>query len=161
MRVYVATSWRNIYQPSVVNALEKEGHEVYYFRHPSNDSNGFYWSDIDKGYKTWSDIDKGYKTWTPSEYIKMLRHPLSKEGFRQDFSHLEWCEACVYVTPCGVSASLEAGWIAGSGRLLICYIPEVREPDLVVEALEMVKMSDLITDDINDVIKRLAFSLNK
>jgi hypothetical protein len=31
-KVYVASSWRNIYQPSVVEQLRADGHEVYVFR---------------------------------------------------------------------------------------------------------------------------------
>lgn len=32
MRVYVATSWRNEFQPGVVAALREDGHEVYDFK---------------------------------------------------------------------------------------------------------------------------------
>ena len=34
MRIYVASSWRNLYQPTVVTALRQEGYEVYDFRYP-------------------------------------------------------------------------------------------------------------------------------
>ena len=40
-RIYVASSWRNKYQPEVVAALRKAGHGVYDFRNPE-----------DKGLKT-------------------------------------------------------------------------------------------------------------
>jgi hypothetical protein len=47
--------------------------------------------------------------------------------------------------PCGVSASLEAGWARGNGKFLIVYVPGLREPDL------MVKMADLVTDSLEEL----------
>ena len=35
MNIYVASSWRNAYQPEVVARLRSEGHSVYDFRNPS------------------------------------------------------------------------------------------------------------------------------
>jgi len=58
---------------------------------------------------------------------------------------LRECDVCVYVMPCGVSASLEAGWAAGAGKPLVVYIPELREPDL------MVKMANVVTTDFDAV----------
>ena len=46
-RIYVASSWRNKYQPEVVAALRKEGHEVYDFRNPKDNPGGFHWADVD------------------------------------------------------------------------------------------------------------------
>jgi hypothetical protein len=46
------------------------------------------------------------------------------------------------VMPCGVSASWEAGWAKGAGKAVFVYVPGLREPDL------MVKMADLVTDDL-------------
>lgn len=34
MKIYVASSWRNTYYPSVVSALRDAGHDVYDFRNP-------------------------------------------------------------------------------------------------------------------------------
>jgi len=44
-RIYVASSWRNPYQPEVVAALRKAGHEVYDFRNPEDNPGGFHWAD--------------------------------------------------------------------------------------------------------------------
>jgi len=38
LRVYVASSWRNEFQPGVVAVLKADGHEVYDFR----DSEGYF-----------------------------------------------------------------------------------------------------------------------
>ena len=141
MRIYVASSWRNEFQPGVVAALRSDGHEVYDFK----DSEGFHWSEVDQDWKDWTqDIP---------QYLKGLKHPCAERGFNRDMTALRECDACVYVMPCGVSASLEAGWAAGAGKPVIVFIPGLREPDL------MVKMADLVTNDLEDVraaLKRAA-----
>lgn len=137
MKIYVASSWRNAYQPHVVAQLRADGHEVYDFREAevNGHRNGF----------RWSEVDEGWQLWTPARYVANLSHPHAKKGFDNDMSALRNCDACVYVMPCGVSASLEAGWAAGNGKLLVVYVPELREPDL------MVKCANLITDDFESV----------
>lgn len=130
MNIYVASSWRNNYQPEVVAQLRSDGHTVYDFK----DSEGFHWSEVDKSWKHWiSSI---------SDYLTGLQHPAAIRGYNRDMKALQECDVCVYVMPCGVSASLEAGWAAGAGKLLIVYVPELREPDL------MVKMAALVTDNL-------------
>lgn len=42
-KIYVASSWRNPYQPTVVEKLRECGHEVYDFRNPPK-RKGFAWS---------------------------------------------------------------------------------------------------------------------
>ena len=74
MRIYVASSWRNLYQPTVVTALRQEGYEVYDFRHPAPDDDGFHWAEI----------DPAWQAWTPGQYQAALQHPLAQVGFAQD-----------------------------------------------------------------------------
>ena len=131
MKIYVASSWRNEHQPHIVRALREDGHEVYDFK----DSEGFHWYEV----------DPGWQAWTPAAYLSGLLHPCANRGFNRDMAALRAAEVCVYVMPCGVSASLEAGWAAGAGKPLIVYVPELREPDL------MVKMANLVTDDLDSV----------
>ena len=57
----------------------------------------------------------------------------------------------MYVMPCGPSASMEMGYAKGAGKIVIVYIPALREPDL------MVKMADHITNDFSEVLDLLAF----
>lgn len=128
MKIYVATSWRNEFQPEVVKALREDGHDVYDF----TDSEGFHWAEV----------DPNWKSWTPQQYLIGLRHPFADRGFDRDMNALIACDFCVYVMPCGPSASMEMGWAKGSGKQVIVFIPELREPDL------MVKMADFITDDL-------------
>lgn len=51
MKIYVASSWRNIYQQDIVLFFRNEGHEVYDFKNPSEGDNGFHWSEIDEGWR--------------------------------------------------------------------------------------------------------------
>jgi len=140
MKVYVASSWRNEYQPKVVEALRIDGHEVYDFK--------------DSGSFSWREVDPNWSQWTPDEYLKGLAYPCAERGFARDMSNLEACDACVYVMPCGVSASLEAGWARGVGKLLIVYVPDLREPDL------MIKMAHVVTDSL-EVVRETLIELKK
>ena len=135
MKIYVASSWRNMHQPEVVKALRADGHDVYDFK----DVDGFHWSEI----------DKEWLGWKPVAYIEGLKHACADRGFNRDMTALKECEACVYVMPCGVSASLEAGWACGAGKRVFVYVPELREPDL------MVKMAELVTTDLGSIRDRL------
>lgn len=120
MRIYVASSWRNEQQQDVVAALRDAGHEVYDFKHPAEGDHGFHWSEIDPDWKSWS----------PAELRVSLHHPLALAGFGKDEAAMEWAEACVYVLPCGRSASLEAGWMIGSGRPTAILLAD-GEPELM------------------------------
>jgi len=137
MKIYVASSWRNTFQPSVVAALREDGYTVYDFI----DSEGFHWSEVDPDWQNWpSDIPK---------YLKGLKHRCSKRGFNRDMEALRNCDVCVYVMPCGVSASWEAGWACGAGKPVFVYVPGLREPDL------MVNMAWMVTDSLDDIRKEI------
>lgn len=107
MKIYVASSWRNPYQPGIVEDLRAQGHEVYDFRHPpGGDHLGF----------SWSDVDPDWPSWAAEQYVAALDHPIAQAGFDSDFNAMTWADACVLVLPCGRSAHLEAGWFAGAGK---------------------------------------------
>ncbi len=128
--IYVASSWRNDYQPSVVTALRDDGFAVYDFRNPTYPAGlvprprgGFHWSDI----------DAQWERWDLKAYTRGLDHQLAVEGFRSDAEALQACTACVLVLPSGRSAHLEGGYVVGLGRPLFVYIPDVIrvEPELM------------------------------
>lgn len=131
LRVYVASSWRNPYQPEVVRALRADGHEVYDFREPAPGNVGFSWSQLD------SSLPVGPADLVlPAEQIReMLDHPVADDGFALDMGALNWCEACVLVLPCGRSAHLEAGWAAGHGKVTVALLDD-GEPDLMWKMLD-------------------------
>ncbi|CAN5478452.1 hypothetical protein BH10PSE7_BH10PSE7_15250 [soil metagenome] len=123
MRIYVASSWRNKYQPEIVHLLRGCGHAVYDFRNP--------FFGLKDGFR-WSELDGGWESWTPAEYRKQLTtHPIAALGFNNDFRAMQWADACVLVMPCGRSAHLELGWCAGAGKKTIVHIPEPCEPELM------------------------------
>jgi hypothetical protein len=133
MRIYVATSWRNQYQPVVVKLLREDGHEVYDFR----GEEGFHWTEVDPDWQKWpTDTDR---------YLAGLKHPCAERGFKRDMDALRACDVCVYVMPCGPSASMEMGWAKGAGKIVYVYVPELREADL------MIKMADLVTNDLGKI----------
>src|SRR4051812_40142216 len=121
MKIYVASSWRNEFQPWVVAELRLAGHEVYDFRNPPNGSEGF----------AWSEIDKHWLAWTTDEYVEALQHQLAEEGFKTDFDGMKWADFCVMVLPCGRSANTEAGWMKGAGKLVYVFSPIRQEPELM------------------------------
>lgn len=132
MKIYVATSWRNEFQPLVVAELREDGHQVYDFRHPEPGNEGF----------SWSAIHPEWQEWTVPQYLSALDHPIAEGGFLIDMNALRDADMCVMVMPCGMSASLEMGYAVGAGKLTAVYVPGMREPDL------MVKMADFVTDDL-------------
>ena len=141
-RIYLASSWRNPAQPEAVECLRAAGHEVYDFRHPTADTPGF----------AWEDVDPAWQDWSSRQYIRALQHPHAREGFRRDFVAMLWANTFVLLLPCGRSAHLEAGWAVGSGRDLIIVHPEGEPPEL------MAAMAMAIVPTIPDVLPLLADS---
>ena len=137
--IYVASSWRNPYYPEVVKRLRQEGHDVYDFRNPPHGGNGFHWTDI----------DENASNWTFEEYAEGLHHPLAERQFEADLYALEKADICVLVLPCGRSAHTEAGWMAGKGKKVIMYIPEISEPEL------MYKLFDAVVGSLDDLIGQI------
>ena len=139
MKIYVASSWRNIFQPGAVNVLRTHGHEVYDFRHPTPDDNGFHWSEV----------SHNWEEWTTQEWRGGLTHPRAEAGFRSDFEAMEWCDTMILIMPCGRSAHLEMGWAVGAGKRTCYYADQGSEPELKV------KMCDYIATDIDEIEKWL------
>lgn len=138
MRIYVASSWRNDYQPDVVRALREAGHEVYDFKNPRPGDKGFGWSAIDPNWQNWS-VD---------DYLAALQHPLAEKGFQSDWNAMLWAEACVLVMPCGRSAHIEAGYFVGARKPLLILASKA-EPEL------MLKMADGIYAGLGPLLIRL------
>jgi hypothetical protein len=130
MKIYVASSWRNTYQPKVVEALRQQGHEVYDFHNPKPGKTGFHWSEIDPEWKNWS----------PALFARALNHPVAKDGFALDYDAMQWADACVLVTPCGRSAHLELGWAVGAGKKTYILLSD-GEPELMYKLVDYVACS--------------------
>jgi nucleoside 2-deoxyribosyltransferase len=135
LKVYVASSWRNELQQTVVGTLRVIA-SVYDYRAPHGPgSSGF----------GWREIDPDWKNWTPERYLEGLKHPTAEEGFRNDMDALRECDVCVLVMPCGRSAHIEAGWAKGAGKTLIILVNQA-EPEL------MYKMADHIVTSLEEVV---------
>ena len=139
MRIYVASSWRNKYQPTVVAALRDAGHEIYDLRNPPDHSSF-----------GWEQLDPEWQSWSVNRYRSMLEHPIAKQGFNSDFDAMKWADTCVLVMPSGRSAHLEAGWFVGQRKPTIIFLPEPQEPEL------MYRMAETITDNLADLLEWLA-----
>ena len=140
MKIYVASSWRNEYQPEVVRALREANHEVYDFRNPTADDRGF----------SWAEIDSAWRDWTMEQFIDALDHPIAVDAFGKDMGAMEWADACVMVLPCGKSAHSEMGWFTGKAKPTIIYCPEATtEPEL------MYKQADFVFASLEVVIEAL------
>ena len=120
VKIYLASSWRNIYQPQLLKTLRDAGHEVYDFRNPNGDT-GFHWSEI----------DPKWKDWTPAEYVEALEHPVAQRGYGSDKDGMDRADVCVLLLPCGLSAHIEAGYMIGQGKPCFIYVEEKMEPELI------------------------------
>ncbi|KKN70785.1 hypothetical protein LCGC14_0427800 [marine sediment metagenome] len=145
-RIYVASSWRNEFQPAIVNILRRAGHAVFDFRNPGNSLSGQFFkanaAGLSGGFH-WSEIDKNWKQWSVEQYVAAMSNSLARKGFTQDMVALTKCDTCVLVAPCGRSAHLELGFAAGAGkRTVILLLPgamPVMDPEL------MYKMATICT----------------
>jgi len=118
IRIYLASSWRNAYQATVLSELRAAGFEVYDFKNPAPGNQGFGWRQtIDRPIATAADL------------LEALAHPRAVAGFKFDFDAMKWADVCVLLLPSGNSAHLEAGWMAGQGKNVVVLAPELREPE--------------------------------
>lgn len=139
--IYVASSWKNNFQPLAVTKLREHGYEVYDFRNPYFGEKGFTWDRI------WEIFDHDWQNATLDEFVDALKNPVAEQGFNLDFNAMQKADACVMVMPCGNSAHLEAGYFVGAQKPLLIWIPDGK---FQVEL--MYKMASLITSSILDII---------
>lgn len=128
MKVYVASSWRNKYQPEVVGDLRACGLDVYDFRNPRPGDDGF----------RWSEIDPDWQNWTTEAYVEALKHPIAEAGFKSDMVALENADATLLILPSGRSAHLELGYAVGKDQRTAIYIPEKQEPELMAKMVDRI-----------------------
>jgi len=127
MRIYLASSWRNPYQAETLLALRAAGHEVYDFKHPTPGNAGFAWHNCDPNLR--EDL-------TADRMRRVLDHPIAEEGFQFDFGAMKWAQACVLLLPCGLSAHMEAGWMAGARKPVAILAREIKEPELMYKLFD-------------------------
>ena len=102
-------------------ALRAAGLQVYDFRNPPDGHGGF----------SWKECDPNWERWTPAEWRDALASEPAARGYANDRGGMDWADACVLVLPCGRSAHLEAGFMAGEGKPVYTLALEPVEPDLM------------------------------
>lgn len=132
MKLYVASSWRNVFFDLVLHDLGEAGIEYYNFR----DDNASF---------NWTELSLDWKSWDAQGMLSALADNRSELAFKNDFDALKECDACLLVNPCGKSAHLEAGYFVGAGKPLVILV-DSGDPDL------MYKMADLVTPNLHDAI---------
>lgn len=121
-KIYLASSWRNPEQPDAVQLLRNAGHEVYDFRNPPGG--------IPNGFR-WSELDPNWEAWSATAYREKLKSPLAQRWFNSDFDGMKWADVGILLLPCGRSAHLELGWMAGAGKRTIIWTKDWQEPELM------------------------------
>jgi hypothetical protein len=122
-RIYLASSWRNPYQPELVQKLRDDGHAVYDFREDTRTGD----RPLGPGAPgatafAWAEMDPAWQDWTPENYLKQLQaSPRAAQGYIGDLRGMEWADTCVLCLPAGNSAHIEAGYMKGEGKRLIIY----------------------------------------
>lgn len=150
MKIYVASSWRNLVQPGIVHALRRCGHMVYDFRHPDRGTEA--WPERvpsggpPAGGFSWREIDPDWENWTAPQYRAALDHPIAVYGHAADMGALETCDACVLVLPSGRSASWEFGYAMAKGKRAAVVMFDKAEPELMYRGAEILGSLDELFD---------------
>lgn len=107
-KIYVASSWRNMYYVGVVAALKAANLDFYDFRNPPSGT-GFAWREVGM-----PSYDAGTNGPVPiEEYVEGIAHPTAKAGFASDMEALTSADTVILVLDCGKSAHLELGFACG------------------------------------------------
>lgn len=147
-KIYLASSWRNVYQPELITMLRSNGFEVYDFRNPQTGGPQGYRTPA-KGF-SWRQVDPD---WGHSRenllhrYREMLKHPVAQEGFESDFNAMKWADTCVIALPSGRSAHMEVGWMAGAGKKMVVYMPPATKVCEACDGSGWVEGSDFTRND--------------
>jgi len=132
LRVYVASSWRNLLQPAIVTMIRGMGHQVYDFRNPKGDM----WPERhfddypDAGF-AWKQLGEGWQSWSPEDYREALKHPIAQRSYQADILAVKTADVCVLVLPSGRSASWELGYSLAAGKRTAVVMFEKCEPELM------------------------------
>jgi len=164
--VYVASSWRNHFQPAVIALLNAAKIPCYDFKNPDGGT-GFSWHEVKPrvcershpdevdgtpvtcrycSYASQSIAATGSDWEKVDDYLKMIAHPRAIEGFNADFAAMNKADTFILVLPCGKSAHLELGWAIGAGKRTAILLEDPVEPEL------MYRMADHLSTDVMDLL---------
>ena len=126
-KVYLASSWSNEEQPHYVRLLREHGHQVYDFRRAG---------------LTWSKVGSDYERWSARQYKAHLRTSLAAHIFQNNLRGMKWAHVGVLLLPCGRSAHLELGWMAGRGKYTIIISSNDQKLDLMDKLVDEICLSE-------------------
>lgn len=141
MKIYIASSWKNPFYPTLVQVLSSAGYTVFDFRA----QNGF----------NWGEVDPNFKQWTASEYIKALSHPLPVSANEVDMRALNECDVCIALHPCGKASHFELGHAVGRGKLGLVFLHENWTIDVIYRNCTVVASLDDLLSELIKHGKRL------
>ena len=133
-KIYVASSWKNEFQPMAVKGLKIRGHDVYDFRNPAPGDHGFHWKETIPGFNP--------EACSSDELEEVFQSPIARHGAAMDISALIRCDAVLMVLPCGNSSHLELGHVIGRGKTGVIWAPQRFKADL------MYALAHYMSDDL-------------
>lgn len=113
-RIYISSSWRNVYQPILVEELRRRGHQVYDFQHPSGRNDRNVWETVCERLGLGKEYILG--SLTPRDFKRILLDPEAAERFKEHFAAMQDADTCIILLPCGRSSHVEAGFMNGMGK---------------------------------------------
>jgi hypothetical protein len=130
MTIYVASSYRNKYQPEIIQLLRQLGHDVYDFH---TNPYKFKWEEISMNL---------HKDWEPQFFADKLKNDTKvKNAFQYDYAAVTKADCCLVILPCGKSAHIEAGWFKGRGKKVYILMMEPNEPELMYKFFDEIVTS--------------------
>lgn len=134
-RIYISSSWKNLYQPILVDELRARGHQVYDFRHPSGRDDHNVWESVSEKYGLGAKYYSG--TLSAYEYYQMLLDEDCHSRFKDHFDAMNDADTCILLLPCGRSSHIEAGYMSGAGkRVFVMDTSREVIPELMYLALD-------------------------
>lgn len=130
-RIYVASSWKNDYQPRFVQELRKRGHKVYDFRNPMGRKDSDVWESVTPRFGNFEQY-KRISEVSADDFSLMLDAPAALERFRDHYIALRSADTCILLLPCGKSAHVEAGLMAGFDKeVFVLSTESLVKPELM------------------------------
>jgi hypothetical protein len=151
-QIYVASSWRNQLQQTVVQLLRSRGHRVYDFKHPDDTvDRGFHWGDAGLEHSNPIDGDpRAVDLAAAGDFVAALSDRAAIQAFHRDFDAMVDADTFVLVLPCGRSAHLELGWAVAAGKRTAVLLDDPCTPEL------MYRMVDRLAARLEDLVEWLA-----
>ena len=84
-----------------------------------------------------------------------MRSPIAKEGYANGRAGMDWADVCVLLLPCGRSAHLEAGFMAGQGKPVVTLAIDAVEPELMSLLLGKPDMIATNMDELFDALEEI------